>query len=407
MTVPEAAVGVAAAASWKTYSVSQRHKLPLLQFIIDALAMRDCRVLHASSPNRAPFYIVFETPLGERHGILAYAFFANSEITNERPPDEHRFQVKYGGELKGILEVAVDPADLITTVFFGIDTKRKVFVAADPLMNNPSPMSRSIEFKSHHVDEILANGWAAWERDRRPPKTRNRPVAPLDDDTRIQVLIGGTQERLLDLIQLERLARGLDPGERHLLADKLASRAGGLASAKMSHKVLDELSLPAEALLDLIDGASRLKMAVRGWVAESHLATTLAALPGISDCKRLGGDGQPDLQVRWKGGPPILIECKNVLRKPNAAGIPKVDFQRTRASKEDPCSRYYQPTDFSVLAACLHSITEEWRFSFALTKDLPSHPTCLGRISSSVLVESPVFTERPELVFDKCSGLIP
>lgn len=404
MTIPKSAIGSAAAASWKTYSVSRKHKEPLLRFIVDALAMRDCRILHTSSSNRAPFYIVFETPLGERHGVLAYAFFANSEITNNRPVDEHRFQVKYGSELTGVLDVAIDPAALITTIFLGVDTERKVFVAADPLMNNPSPMSRSIEFKAHHVEEILANDWAAWERDRRPPKTRHRPTAPVDEDTRIQVLIGGKQERLLDLIQLERLARGLEPGERHLLADKLAVRTGDPISASISHKILDELSLPAEALLDLIDGASRLKMAVRGWVAETHLVSELAALPGISDCMRLDGDGQPDLRVRWKGGPPVLIECKNVLRKTNAAGFPRVDFQRTRASKEDPCSRYYQPTDFSVLAACLHAVAEEWRFSFALTGDLPTHPTCPGRISSSVVVTSPTFTEQAELVFDKCSS---
>ena len=406
MTLPESAAGVAAAATWKTYSVRRADKAPLLRFLVEALEMRGCQVLHASEPSRAPFYIVFETPRGERHGVLAYAFFANAKLTNNRPDDEHRFQIKYGSELKGVLEVGVDPAALITTIFLGIDPERRVFVAADPLMNNPSPMSRSIEFKAQNVEEILARGWTAWERERKPPKTRTRPTAQLDEDTRVQVLIGGTQDRVLDLIQLERLARDLDPGERHLLADKLAVRASDKAAPSISHKVLDELSVPAEALLDLIDGASRLKMAVRGWVAESHLVAVLSAVPGVTDCERLEGDGQPDVQLRWKGGPPILVECKNVLRKPTAAGLPRVDFQRTRASKEDPCSRYYQPADFSVLAACLHAVTEEWRFSFALTSELSSHGTCPGRIASNVIVTGPVFTDRPELVFDKCSGLI-
>lgn len=405
MTLPESAAGLAAAATWKTYSVSRADKAPLLRFLVEALEMRGCQVLHASEPNRAPFYIVFETPVGERHAVLAYAFFANAKLTNNRPDDEHRFQIKYGSELKGVLEVAIDPASLITTIFLGIDPERGVFVAADPLMNNPSPMSRSIEFKTQNVEEVLAAGWAAWERERKPPKTRTRPTAQLDDDTRVQVLVGGTQDRVLDLIRLERLARALDPGERHLLADKLAVRASETAVPSISHKVLDELSVPAEALLDLIDSASRLKMAVRGWVAESHLVSALSALPGVTECTRLEGDGRPDVELRWKGGAPILIECKNVLRKPTAAGKPRVDFQRTRASKEDPCSRYYQPGDFTILAACLHAVTEEWRFSFALTTDLPGHATCPGRIASNVTVASPVFTEQAELVFDKCSGL--
>jgi hypothetical protein len=305
--------------------------------------------------------------------------------------------------LKGILEVAVDPRALITTIFLGIDPERGVFIAADPVMNNPSPMSRSVEFKAHNVDEILASGWSAWERERKSPRTKTRPTADVDEDTRVQLLVGGVQERLLDLIQLERLARGLDTGERHLLADKLAQRASEKSMSFGSHRLLKELDIPSEALLDLIDGTSRLKMAVRGWVAEQHLAEILSAMPGVTDCRRIEGEGQPDLSLRWKGGAPIRIECKNVLRKRNAAGLPRVDFQKTRASKEDPCSRYYRPQDFAVLAACLHAVTEEWRFSFALTAALPKHQSCFGRISNNVVVMEPLCREEAGLVFDRCS----
>jgi hypothetical protein len=346
---------------------------------------------------------VFETPVGERHGVLAYAFFANAKVTNNRPDDEHRFQIKYGSQLKGILEVGIDPHSLITTIFVGIDPERRLFIAADPVMNNPSPMSRSVEFKARNVDEIQASGWVAWERERKAPKTKNRPTATLDEDTRVQVLVGGAQDRLFDLIQLERLSRGLETGERHLIAEKLAERAIDKQVPPSSHKLLEELNLPPNALFDLIDGANRLKMAVRGWVAEVKLVDALAVVPGVSECHRIEGEGQPDLSLRWKGGSPILIECKNVLRKPNAAGHPRVDFQRTRASKEDPCSRYYQPADFSILAACLHAVTEQWRFSYAITAELPAHQSCVGRINSNVVVAEPLFTERADLVFDKCS----
>lgn len=402
MEPPESAVGAESAFSWDAYSVSRRSKEPLLRFLVEALELRGCSILHVSEANRAPFYLVLETPGGERHGVLAYAFFANSKPTKNRPLDEHRFQIKYGGELKGVLNVSIDPTRLVTTLFLGIDVEREVFIAADPLMNSPSPMSRSIEFKLENVEAIQRSGWAAWERERHAPRTTTRPTPDITEDTRVQVLVGGTKEHLFDLIQLERIAHGLDLGDRHLVADTLLERPASIPQRESSHDLLKELNIPSEALFDLINGASRLKMAVRGWVAETHLEKFLRKLPEASDCHRIEGEGQPDITLRWKGGPPILIECKNVLRKRNAAGLARVDFQRTRASK-DRCSRYYLPTEFAVLAACLHAVTEEWKFSFALTKELPHHATCEGRITNNILVAPGLFTDAPELVFDKCS----
>jgi hypothetical protein len=382
---------------WTSYSVSRSDKEPLLKFVTTALEMRECRVAFASKPDRAPFYIVFETAGGERHGLLVYAFFANSQKTNNRPSDERRFQIKYGGDLKSILDVSIDPKGLITTIFIGIDLAQNIFVAADPLMNSPSPMSRSIEFKNSHFDSVRESGWAAWERDRRPGKSKDRATAEIED-LRTEVLIGGRQDRLLDLVSLERIAQGLDPGERHLVADKLRTPAAG--PSPYSHAVLKEFDLEPQALFDLIEGAGRLKMAVRGWVAEQHLYEQLAAIEGVTDCTRLGGDGQPDLTLRWRGGEPILVECKNTLRTPYADGRPKVDFQRTRASKGDPCSRYYKASDFPVLAACLHAVTERWEFRFALTTDLEPHKSCEGRISSNIAVGSPLFVEQAAQIFN-------
>jgi hypothetical protein len=202
---------------------------------------------------------------------------------------------------------------------------------------------------------------------------------------------------LLDLIALERIAYRLDPGERHLVADKLKA----LRPAKaISHPILEEFGIASDALFDLIEGASRLKMAVRGWVAEEHLATTLSKLKGVSECIRLEADGKPDISLRWKGGAPILIECKNTLRSTYSDGRPKVDFQKTRASKGDPCSRYYRPEDFPVLAACLHAVTENWEFRFALTTDLEPHKTCIGRIANMIGVAEPIFSVSAEKVFE-------
>jgi hypothetical protein len=388
----DVSVGTETAFSWKVYSVSVRDKEPLLKFIRTALEKRGCTIHHISAADRSPFHIVLELPGGERFGVLAYAFFANSEPTRNRPLDEHRFQIKYGGNLKGVLDVAVDPRGVTTTIFLGIDPQRGIFVAADPLMNAPSPMSRSIEFKASNVEAMLADGWAAWERDRRDHRTTTRRAYELDPDVRTEVLVGGRQERLLDLILMERVARGLDPGERHLIADKFGELPGKTALGKLSHGLLDELNLTPEALLDLIASASRLKMAVRGWVAESHLETYLNGVEGVSECTRLEGDGKPDISLRWKGGGQLFIECKNVLRTTYAGGIPKLDFQRTRAAKSDPCSRYYAPSDFHIVAACLHPVTERWEFRFAPTRSLPVHSKCVGRIDNNIRIDEPTFS---------------
>ena len=133
---------ILSALEWKSYSVRRSDKEPLRAFVLRALEMRDCSIVHASDASRAPFYIVFDTPAGERHGILVYAFFANAKLIKNRPADEHRFQVKYGGNLKGALDVVIDSSRLVTTLFVGIDLEEGLFVAADPVMNTPAPMSR-------------------------------------------------------------------------------------------------------------------------------------------------------------------------------------------------------------------------------------------------------------------------
>src|SRR3546814_11515493 len=109
MNATEAHMDVLSALEWKSYSVSRVDKEPLLAFVVKALKMRDCSIVYASEPNRAPFYIVFDTPSGERQGLLVYAFFANSRLTANRPRDEHRFQIKYGRNLHGVWDVACDP----------------------------------------------------------------------------------------------------------------------------------------------------------------------------------------------------------------------------------------------------------------------------------------------------------
>ncbi|HEV7670861.1 MAG TPA: hypothetical protein VGS22_20255 [Thermoanaerobaculia bacterium] len=350
---------------FRTYGVSRKDRQPLLDFMLEALRDEGCRILHSSPASEAPFRITFETAQGERMGIVAYAFLANSRLTKNRPDDEHRFQLKYGSKDGLLHDLWQDPFGLYTTLLVGINPELGFFVGADPVLHSPTRLFISIEFKQRHVEEILANGWHAWERER-----QRAPEEP------VEVLIGGTPKSFLSYVRFERDAMGEDQGHRQLLAERARKAKPTI------HALAREFQLAEKEVFDLIESAHRLKVAVRGSVAEEHLFRQLKKLPGM-DCSRLPGDG-PDLSVRLFDSREMTIECKNVLRKPNRDGLARLDFQRTRAAKSDPCSRYYSPKDFDVVAACLHSVTEKWEFRFALSGRLDPHAKCIGKLSSNV-----------------------
>jgi hypothetical protein len=371
---------------YNVYGVSRRHREPLFHFIREALAACGCRVIHSSSADHAPFRISFETATGERMGILAYAFFANNRDTKNRPKDEYRFQLKYGGKRdQNLHHLWQDPYGLYTTLLVGISPSERFFVGFDPVLHSPTKHFISLEFKDSFVEDILRSRWAWRERDRR--KGSEEPV---------EVIVGGTADSFLDFVRFEREARGEDQGHRALLADHRgiiipSVNLEGTSVAPESayvHQLAREFEMSESAVLDLIAGASRLKMAVRGWVAEQHLVERLRQVDGITDCERIEAENSPDIQLRFDGSDLLFVECKNVLRVPRKDGAARVDFQRTRASKSDPCSRYYSPNDFDVLAACLHARTERWEYSFALTSELDEHRKCAGKLSSNVAVDA-------------------
>jgi hypothetical protein len=354
---------------YRIYRVLRKDREPLLDFMLQALRDEGCRILYSSPPTQAPFRITFETAEGERLGIVAYAFFANSRLTPNRPADEHRFQLKYGSKDGQLHELWQDPFGLYTTLLVGINTEQGFFVGADPVLHSPTRFFISIELKQHQVDQILETGWHVWERDR-----RGAPEEP------VEVLAGGTPGSFLSYVRFEREAAGEDQGHRQLLAER------ALTERSTVHSLTTEFKLSEREVLDLIESAHRLKVAVRGSVAEEHLYRQLRSLSGIQACSRLPGDG-PDLNVRLPGGHELTIECKNVLRKRDQEGHARLDFQRTRAAKSDPCSRYYSPKDFDVVAACLHAVTEQWEFQFALSAGLEAHKKCPGKLSSNVHVD--------------------
>ncbi len=372
---------------FRSYRVNAPKRAPTIDWLVRGLEAAGCRIITPPVRDFAPFKVVFEAPDGERIGALFYLFTITCVPTKNRPLDECRFQIKYGNKDGRLHEIWQDPAGLYTTVFLGIDPTTGCFVAADPVLHNPTLMFISLEFKQRHYRAIEERGWHTWERDSR-----------IDSEEPTEVLVGGRPERLLDLVRFERAAKGLDQGNRQLLAERLnevPTRPSLRESAPVDYKVdpprlhrlASEFDMPESDILTLIDESPRLKMAVRGWVAEDHLRRVLEHVPGVTECERLNLEGKPDIRLRYRGSRPLFIECKNVLRHTTADGLPRVDFQRTRASQGDRCSRYYAPNEFDVLAACLHAITENWEFKYRLPKEMEPHRTCPGKLSNTVRVD--------------------
>lgn len=389
----------------RRYRVQAAARQPLLSFVLDGLRGAGCRILFYSLPNEAPFVITFETQSGERMGVVVYAFLATRTPTKNRPSDERSFQIKYGDKREDELNEHVlwqDPLALFTTLLIGIDPEAGFFVAADPEMHNPTKFFIRLEFKDHHVDEIRRKGWHAWERPR-----RSGPMAEP-----VEVLVGGSKDAFLDLIRFERAAFGLPPGDRQLLAERrelIGSARQDLSEIEIEtapHPLLREFDLGAEEVLELIASARRLKMAVRGWVAEEHLRETLGQVEGVRRCERLDEEGGADLRVHYRDAPPLTVECKNVLRVLNKTrNLPRIDFQRTRAAKGDPCSRYYAPDDFNIVAGCLHAVTERWEFRYAIPGTLEPHNRCPGKLASNVLVDER-WMEDPRRVFEAAAATL-
>lgn len=372
-----------------TYSVSPTDREPLIRFMVDALKQSGCRILFTPSPDVAPFRITFDTPHGERIGVVAYAFLANNKKIKNRPADEHRFQIKYGGDLSGLHEIWQDPYGLYVTLLLGINPDRGFFVAADPLLRSPTRFSVSVEFKDQQMESILTDKWVAWERERRPGKKTS-------DEPLFEVLVGGTADQFLRLIRFEREAWGEESGERHYLAEHFVDSpvvtshallaSPPVISSEHLHGLAQEFDLPEKKVLDLISERRMLKMAVRGSVAEEHLVNTLRTVPGVSNCHRLEVDHGPDIALTFNGAN-LTVECKNSSRVRTKEGFEKIDLQRTRASKADPCSRYYKPSEFDLVAACIHAVTERWEFKYAPSRDLDPHASCVGRLSNNVKLD--------------------
>lgn len=352
----------------------------VVAFLEAAVEASGGRVVYCSfrSEQLAPVYLSAEDGEGQRYGMVIYPFTATKRSTRNRPDDEHRAQIRFGDPVVARDNenlIAHDPAGVDVTLVLTVDPELEFIVGLDPLVYDDLPMGISVYNKDHHVDAADEDGWAVWERKKLGGRRR-------ESWSGLETLVGFRSHRLLDYVRFEAKATalGLDPGLRATLAEQF--REPGVRR----HRLEDLFGLGAETILDIVESNFRLGVAVRGGVAEHHLAAALAADPAVSRSRAIDQDGQPDFDVELADGRRLLIECKTASQKAYKNGDHKVEAQKTRDSG---AGRKYSYDQFDVLAACLFPATGSWEFRFRWTSDLepwtedPTRLAAIQRIDGS------------------------
>jgi hypothetical protein len=351
------------------------------EFIEAAVERAGGRVLAAGASNEAPLFLGIEDDRQERLAICAYVFLANRREIRNRPQDEHRLQIRYGDVNDAAWRaqdhpVGFDPLSVDVTLVLGAHIESDLLIGLDPLIYNPLPIGISVFFKDAEISEANRSGWHVWERDNISGVRRADPRTALGVETVIAV----APERFLDYVRFERAAQslGLDAPLRFRSAQDAATprRPEGI------HALEQEFALPGEEILDIIRERPRLGMAVRGGVAERHLHKQLDADPDIAEARLGTQEGPPDFFVTLGARTPITVECKNASPVTYADGTPKVETQKTRASKGDPKSRLYEPTQFDVVAACMYGPWRRWEFRYKRSDRLERDGTYPDRIAA-------------------------
>jgi hypothetical protein len=317
---------------------------------------------------------------------MIYAFTANQRPTVNRPPDEHRFQIRYGAEETWSEDHRLhhDKALVDTTLVLGVHVDRRVLIGVDPLLYDPLPMGISFEFKEKHVAAAEKSGWHVFERITRSGSVRKARV--LESNETVVVF---KPERLLDYVRLQREAveLGYDSPLRFVAASDIIGRRAALTSGGL-HQLEQTLQLTSREILDVIAERNRLGVALKGGVAEYKLTLLLRADPRWANVMVLDRDGQPDFEITERDGGRFTIECKNCSPQPYENGDFKVEVQKTRASASDRASRYYRVDQFDIVAACLFAPTKRWEFVFKATRRLDRHPDFPDRIAPTQRVDA-------------------
>lgn len=348
-------------------------------YLLDAVRRAGGEVLYASGAERAPVFLGVQGRGDERLGVLCYPFRCNEPPIGGRDPDEHRLQVRYGGEESWETEdhrLGFDLAGVDTTVVLGVHRAADLLIGLDPLLYDPLPMGISVEFKQNDVERAQIASWHVWERVNRPGRRRGSPRA-LEG---LETIVAFTPERLLDYVRFEREASGLglDPPLRYRAAEIAAGDPP--EPGQVHHALEDEFELTSLEILEIIATRARLNIAVPGGVAEHHLALRLRDDPQVASFRSLDEDAQPDFAVGLVDGRRLTIECKNASPRLYADGTVKVEVQKTRSQRGDPAGRLYRPDQFDVVAACLWAVSGLWEFRYKASVGLERHEVFADRI---------------------------
>lgn len=358
----------------------RKDRADLHAFLLEAVAASGGRVLYSSDSAYAPVYLGIQLASDERIGLLVYPFRITKRSTRNRPANEMRGQLRYGGEKswKRDHPVGRDIAGVDVTMIVGIDLDHQVLLGLDALLWDPLPMGISFYAKEQDIERAQTSTWYVWEKVNRGGKKREASRSP----SRLETVVAFTPDRFLDYARLERRATslGLDPALRFATATAMTD-SKNTQEPNVRHVLEEQFALSSTEILSIIGGRNRLQVAVRGGVAEHHLERQLSEDRRFAVVERLDTDAMHDFNVISDAGTEARVECKNASPKTSRRGEFKVEVQKTRASKGDPASRFYRIDAFDVVAACLFSATGRWEFRYGLTSSMKPHPQYPDRLA--------------------------
>jgi hypothetical protein len=202
----------------KGYTVK---RCEIIRRIESALSESGAEVVKRSDSTLAPHEFTVRTPAGDQRALVCYAFTVNTQRRTGRPSDKHRFQIGYGSEPNRLQHVYFDPRGRKTTLVFGMHLEMGLFVAVDPRMHNPTWFPRSVGFKTSDLEVARLRRWHGWERERSDARLKVRRP---EESLLTEAVIAFQPAQFLRYVEFERLASGLDCGERCRLSDQIEKR---------------------------------------------------------------------------------------------------------------------------------------------------------------------------------------
>ena len=235
----------------RRYSVVRRESV--VERIENAVVASGASIVTHANPRSAPFELTIRTPTGETLDLVCYAFTAGRYRRAGRSTERHYFQIGYGKGSGRCHQLYFDPRGQRTTLLFGVHLEMDLFVSVDPRMHSPTWFPRSVEFRTSDLKAARAQRWHGWERERSDARRKVRPEESLLTET----VIALRPDQFLRYVEFERLASGLDCGERCLLSDRIErslSQGRALTAPGQQHPLEIQLGISASDILDVALG---------------------------------------------------------------------------------------------------------------------------------------------------------